>query len=60
MLKYPLYWYNNLKGYLDTRGLKPSPLDLFMLYGRLIIALIYVYNVFFFAPDQGNIDEVIR
>ena len=41
-----LYRYNNLKVYFEPRGFKPFPLYPFILYGRGMISLIYVDDVF--------------
>ena len=60
LVQAPLYQYNHLKGDFEERGFKPSPLDHCMLYGRGIIALIYVDDVIFFGPYQDNIDEVVK
>ena len=60
MLKYPFYWYNNLKFFFEAGRFKPVPLYPIMLYVRGIIALIYVNGVLFFGTDQDNIDEVIK
>ena len=49
-----------IKGSFEARYLKPRPLDPWIFYLRVIIALIYVDYVLFFDHDQYNIDEVIK
>ena len=49
-----------MKGDFDARGFKPIPLDHYMLYGRVMIALIYVDDALLFGPDQDKIDEFIN
>ena len=60
LVQTPLYWYNHLKGAFEARGFKPSPMDTFMFYGRVMVALIYVDDVLFFVPDQDKFDEIIK
>ena len=49
-----------MNGTFEARGFKPSLLDPYMLYGRVMVAIIYVDDVLLFGPDQDNIDEVIK
>jgi Reverse transcriptase (RNA-dependent DNA polymerase) len=56
----PMYWYNHLVTKMDMVGLKPSPLDPCMFYGRGMIMLSYVDDCLFFGPDQKEIDQVIQ
>lgn len=56
----PMYWYNHLVTKMDMVGLKPSPLDPCMFYGRGMIMLSYVDDCLFFGPDQKEIDKVIQ
>ena len=51
LVRSPLYWYNRVKGGFEDRGFKPIPLNSCMFYIRVIITLIYVYDVLFFGTD---------
>ena len=60
MVQIPMYWYNRLESDFEASGFKSSPLDTCVLYGRVMVALIYVDDVLLFGPDKYNIDEVIN
>ena len=49
-----------MNGTFEARGFKSSLLDPYMLYGRVMVAIIYVDDVLLFGPDQDNIDKVIK
>ena len=60
LVKYPLYWYNNLKGAFEEKGFKPILLDTCMFHGRGMNALIYVDDELLFVLDQDKIGEFIK
>ena len=60
MVQPPLYWYNYIKGFIETRCFKTIPMDPCVLYGTGMMEIIYVDDILFFGTEIDMIYEVIN